>query len=152
MNINTLRTGDLIVRQKGIWSTHYIVYIGWQNGVHMVADNHITSGVRFTTLENALGGNPIMRFEKFGGTEGQRHLVVPKIREMLGKSYDLVVFNCEHFARWIASGKLTSNQVTTASNILLISGAMMAASRNKTVFGLGLACLALGGIGHLIQK
>jgi hypothetical protein len=28
MNINSLKIGDLIVRQKGPFSTHFIVYVG----------------------------------------------------------------------------------------------------------------------------
>src|SRR5688572_609041 len=101
MNLNTLRTGDLIVRQKGPFSTHFLVYIGIQNGVHVVAENQTGVGVRFTTLKEALAGNVIKRFEPFGGTETQRKLVVIKVNEILGKAYDLIVFNCEHFARWI---------------------------------------------------
>lgn len=150
--MNSLRTGDLIVRQKGPWSTHYIVWIGWQNGVQVVAENQIGHGVRYISLNEALAGNPIKRFEKFGGTESQRQLVIHKINALLGKSYDLVVFNCEHFARWIATGKMSSSQVAIASNILIASGALMSASRNKTTAGIGLACIALGGIGHLSQK
>jgi len=99
MNINTLRTGDLIVRQKGPLSTHYIVYIGWQNGVQIVAENQINAGVRYTTLKEALAGNFITRFEKFGGSEKQRQLVISKINNLLKKPYDLIVFNCKWYGR-----------------------------------------------------
>lgn len=141
------------MREKGPLSSHYIVYIGWRNGAHVVAENQAGIGVRIVALEEALAGRRIIRFEKFGGTDSQRNLVLPRIQQMLGKSYDLVVFNCEHFARWIAAGRPSSNQVVTVSNLLMVSGALMAAARrNSTLTGIGLACIVLGGLGHLSQK
>lgn len=151
MKLNTLKTGDLIVRQKGPFSTHYIVWIGWQNGVHIVAENHNGHGVRYTSLEEALAGNPIKRFEKFGGTEAQRHLVISEIDKMLGKTYDLIVFNCEHFARWISTGKIESKQVKIASNLFLVAGGIMVASRDSTIRALGVFFLIIGGLARLSQ-
>jgi hypothetical protein len=151
MNLNTIKTGDLIVRQKGPFSTHYIVWIGWQNGVQVVAENHNGDGVRYTSLEEALAGKPIMRFEKFGGTESQRSLVISEINKMVGRSYDLVVFNCEHFARWISTGKIESKQVKIASNIFLVAGGLMLASKNSNLRLLGSVLLLIGGAGRLSQ-
>ena len=72
MNISTLKIGDLIVRQKGPFSTYFMVYVGIHSGVQMVAENQSGVGVRFTSLANSLAGNVIKRFEKFGGTDAQR--------------------------------------------------------------------------------
>jgi hypothetical protein len=152
MNLNTLRTGDLIVRQKGPFSTHYNVWIGWRNGVQLVAENDNGNGVRYTSLQEALNGKPIMRFEKFGGTEDQRRLVMPAIDKMLGKAYDLIVFNCEHFARWISNGRIESKQVVIASNLALAAGAALCASSNKTLRTIGVVILIIGAIGHLSQS
>ncbi|MBS1507031.1 MAG: lecithin retinol acyltransferase family protein [Bacteroidetes bacterium] len=152
MNLNTLRSGDLIVRQKGPLSTHYIVYIGWRNGVQVVAENQIGQGVRYTSLTEALAGNKILRFEKFGGSETQRQLVVAKVNELIGKAYDLVVFNCEHFARWIATGKPESKQVKTASGVAIAGGFAMLSSSNKVVRGVGVASIIAGAIGLLSQQ
>lgn len=151
MNINTLKIGDLIVRQKGPMSTHYIVYAGLQNGVRMVAENQSGIGVRYTTLENALAGNPIKRFEPFGGKEHERTLVIPRVNNLLGTDYNLIAFNCEHFARWIAQGKLESKQVKVASNIAIAGGAAMLASKNRVVQTLGAASLIAGLIGKISQ-
>jgi hypothetical protein len=152
MNISTLKIGDLIVRQKGPFSTHFMVYVGIHNGVQMVAENQSGIGVRFTSLANALAGNVIKRFEKFGGTDSQRSLVIPKIKNLLGRSYDLVVFNCEHFARWIATGKIESKQVKVASNVAILSGAAMLASNNSAVKTLGIFSIISGIIGHASQR
>lgn len=152
MNLNTIRTGDLIVRQKGPFSTHYIVWIGWQNGIQVVAENHNGDGVRYTSLEEALAGRPIKRLEKFGGTESQRSLVISEINKMLGRSYDLVVFNCEHFARWISTGRTESKQVQITSNIAVFGGAALLSSKNKIVQAIGAFSLIAGVIGHLSQS
>lgn len=144
MNISNLKIGDLIVRQKGPFSTHYIVWIGYQNGVPIVAENQIGHGVRYTTLREALNGKPILRFEKFGGTETQRSLVIPKINKMLGKQYDLIVFNCEHFARWISTGKSESRQVNFVSWIAIIVGTYLITRRSKPMQTLGAFLLFFG--------
>ena len=152
MNLNTLKMGDLIVREKGPFTTHYIVWIGWQKGVAVVAENHNGHGVRYTSLEQALAGMPIKRFEKFGGSELQRRLVISQINKLLGKSYDLIVFNCEHFARWISTGQFVSNQVKVAFNILLVVGAIMLTSKDSNVRWIGLVLLAIGGLVRFSQR
>jgi len=152
MNLNTLRIGDLIVREKGPFSTHYIVWIGWRNGVRIVAENHSRQGVRYTSLEEALGGQSIRRFEKFGGNEFERRLVTLRINKMLGRSYDLVVFNCEHFARWISTGQFVSKQVKVAINIMLVFGALMLTNKDSNIRRFGLFLLCIGGMVRLSQR
>jgi hypothetical protein len=152
VNLNTLKIGDLIVRQKGPFSTHYMVYIGWQNGHQIVAENQSGKGVRYISLHEALAGNPILRFEPFGGTEIQRLSVVSRINNLLGKQYDLVVFNCEHFARWISTGKVESKQVKTASTFAITAGVTMLASKNNTVRAVGAFGIIAGIIGHISQS
>ncbi len=152
MNISTLKIGDLIVRQKGPFSTHFMVYIGMQNGVQMVAENQSGLGVRFTSLANALAGNVIKRFEKFGGTESQRSWVIPKIQNLLGKNYDLVVFNCEHFARWVSTGKVESKQVKVASNLAILGGVTMLASNSSALKTLGVFSIISGIICYASQR
>lgn len=151
MNLSHLKTGDLIVRAKGIFSTHYMVYIENQGGNIIVAENQNGYGVRYISLAEALKGNVIVRTEKFGGAEFERNIVVTKINSILGKSYDLVAFNCEHFARMISQGKPKSKQVETTSHIAMLAGLGMLNSKNKTVQTLGFASLVLGIIGKIAQ-
>jgi hypothetical protein len=152
MNISHLKIGDLIVRAKGIFSTHYIVYIGIENGNIFVAENQNGFGVRYVTLNEALKGNAILRFEKFGGTEYDRQFVVTKINGMLGKAYDLVAFNCEHFARMISHGKPKSVQVETTSNLAIIAGTGLISSKNKTLQSFGMVAIVSGIIAKIVQS
>jgi hypothetical protein len=71
---------------------------------------------------------------------------------LLGKPYDLVIFNCEHFARWIATGKTESKQVKTASTIAITAGLTMLASKNNTVRAVGVLGIVAGVIGHISQS
>jgi hypothetical protein len=152
MNLSHLKTGDLIVRVKGIFSTHYMVYIGVENGSILVAENQNGFGVRYVTLKEALKGNAILRFEKFGGTELDRMFVVSKINGILGKAYDLVAFNCEHFARMISHGKPKSKQVEITSNLAIITGTGLISSKNKTLQSFGILTLVSGIIAKIVQS
>ena len=149
MNISNLKIGDLIVRQKGPFSTHFMVYVGIQNGIPMVAENQNDVGVRFNSLKNALAGNVIKRLEKFGGTEAQRRLVIPRIKNLLGKSYDLIIFNCEHFARYIASGNAESKQVDNIAKIAIGSGSLLLIGSSNNAFKtIGAFLLVIGLINN----
>lgn len=122
MSFTNLNIGDIIVRQKGIWSTHYMVYVGVQNGIRTVAENQDKFGVRFISLEQALKNKSVLQIEKFNGTEQERLMVIPKAMQLLGKAYDLVSFNYEHFARLITQGKIKSRQVDLVSSLALLVG------------------------------
>lgn len=151
MDLNYLKTGDIIVRTKGIFSTHFMVYIGLIEGKTVVAENQLGHGVRYVTLEEALNGNTIIRTEKFKGMEHERSHVVPRINSMLGKSYNLTKFNCEHFARFIAEGKARSRQVRIGSNLLIMSGISLIGSKNKALRTVGFVSLIAGVTCKLIQ-
>lgn len=71
---------------------------------------------------------------------------------MLGKSYNLVEFNCEHFAREISSGKAESRQVKTVSTVAIASGLAMLTSKNNGVKALGALTMLAGIIGHGSQS
>lgn len=152
MNLNTIKTGDLIVREKGPFSTHFMVYIGMENGNHIVAENQNGFGVRYVNLIEALNGNSIKRLENFVGTESERSLVIPRINILLGKGYDLIAFNCEHFARLISNGKTYSRQVKLTSSLAVIAGVTMFSSKNEMVKFVGIVSILLGVISQALQQ
>jgi hypothetical protein len=155
-NIHSIRVGDMIVRSKGVFSTHYMVYLGAQNGDHMVAENQLGFGVRIISLSEATKNNTINRVEPFKGSEHDREFVWTRVNQLLGQAYDLVAFNCEHFARLVAEGKVESTQVKNASNIALASGlgllTVAASKNNKDLMLLGGLMALAGAIGHFAQR
>jgi len=157
MDLGLLNMGDIIVRQKGFITTHYMVYVGTQSGIQMVAENQRGVGVQIVSLQKALANNLIKRIEKFSGTESDRHTVLPRIKKLLGKPYDLIRFNCEHFARWISNGKMTSKQVETVSLIALLGGigfsmASLTAKKNGVFIILAIVLFLISISVHLLQK
>jgi hypothetical protein len=56
--------------------------------------------------------NPtITRIVRFEGDNFQRKHAIQRALEKLGQPYDLINFNCEHFATYVQTGIPTSNQV-----------------------------------------
>lgn len=152
MNLNYLKTGDIIVRTKGIFSTHFMIFIGHQQGKVIVAENQVGHGVRYATLDDALNGNQIIRTEKFMGLEHERNNVIPRVNSILGKSYNLTKFNCEHFARFIAEGKARSRQIRIGSNLLLVAGLGLIGNKNKALRNIGYVSLITGLTCKLVQQ
>lgn len=137
---HNFKVGDILKRAKGPWSRHYMVYVGKINGVEHIAENQQGVGVQYLPLSNAQKQGKIIASEKFSGTEYERLLVRSKIDELLGTDYDLVNFNCEHFARKVTTGKAHSKQVEMACLFFFGVGvAGLLASKNpslRTIAGL----------------
>ncbi|MDD5569641.1 MAG: lecithin retinol acyltransferase family protein [Bacteroidales bacterium] len=108
-----LKLGDRLIRQKGILSKHHGIYVGIHNGIPLVAENQSGQGVQYVSLFQFLLGNSsnLIRIEKFKGTEEVRRQIIPRINKLKGTQYDLINFNCEHFAELIQTGRPSSKQV-----------------------------------------
>lgn len=112
-----LRVGDRLVREKGILSTHHGIFCGWDNDRAIVAENQNGYGVQYITLQQFVLNNTnlLKRIVRFKGNEFERNNIIPRIDQLIGRNYDLVNFNCEHFAEYIQNGVPKSNQVTNAA-------------------------------------
>ncbi len=115
-NFYNLKIGDRILRPKGLIFKHHGIYVGIHNGIPLVAENQVGVGVRCVTLSGFLHGNisNIVGIERFNKSEDMRRKIIPRIEKLLGTQYDLVNFNCEHFAEFIQHGKPKSQQVKNA--------------------------------------
>jgi hypothetical protein len=126
-----LQLGDRLVRDKGVFSKHHGIYVGVHNNIPLVAECQAQKGVQYVALCDFLlrDGNFLKRIEKFSGTEYARTQIIPRINQLLGTQYDLINFNCEHFAELIQTGTAKSKQVS------------------NTVAGIGLGVLIFGLLG-----
>lgn len=109
--IHNLKTGDRLVRSKGVLSTHHGIFVRFYNGICMVAENNTPHGVRYVTFDRFLNGQQLTKVIPFKGTEHQREQIIPFIESKLGTSYDLLTYNCEHFASHVQTGQPVSKQV-----------------------------------------
>ena len=112
INSASLAVGDIIVRTKGgIASEHYAVFIGYQPHLGddwYVAENQDNFGVRLITLQQFLNEGDLKRVRRFAGDPA---LVISRINNLLGKPYNIVSYNCEHFANEVTTGYAYSKQI-----------------------------------------
>lgn len=111
----SLGVGDRIVEplfQTG-FTKHHAIYLGTDsNGIEWIAENHKFKNVQIITAEQFFATvKQIDRIEKFEGSNIERRLVINRALKLAGKPYDLITYNCEHFANEIVTGKAASKQV-----------------------------------------
>lgn len=128
-----LRPGDRIVVPKSEFRfvQHHAVYLGQDDrGDHLFAENKIGIGVRLIGASDFFKDViEVTRIDRFPGSNAQRKEVVKRSLSRMGLRYDLINYNCQHFANDVLQNRIESEQV---SNVLL--------------FG-----IALAGIGLLLK-
>lgn len=109
-----LKPGDRIVAPKSLAGLvqHHAVYLGSNYaGQNLIGENVYGKHVRVLTAEQFFLANPkVTRIERFSGTNYDRQVAVKRALKLLGQPYDLINFNCEHFANFVQHGKSESNQ------------------------------------------
>lgn len=116
--VQELRHGDKIWtpgRTLGV-ERHYGV---WDAQVGLVLHNTVPGGVQYIAFDQFSNGGVWVESRASVGAE---HLVVLHARSLIGKPYDLLVFNCEHYAN-LVHGKKESPQVQRAVGLFALVGA-----------------------------
>jgi hypothetical protein len=125
----TVKKGDILYADRGLYK-HYGIYNTSQSVIHFSPNkgaeiNAKNAYIRETTLAEFLKGDELHI------DRTMRPLFPPEeivrrarrfVNELQGK-YNLLSFNCEHFARWCATGELESEQVKTG---MVIAGTIVA--------------------------
>lgn len=113
-----LQAGDRIIEPlfKTGLTKHHAIYLGNDaNGIEWIAENHKLHGVRIVDASIYFQKiKKISRIEKFNGTDEQRRTIVKKALSLAGKPYNLINYNCEHFANEVITGRSESKQVLAA--------------------------------------
>jgi|SRR5690606_15482714 len=113
--LNTLQPADRLVIPKSALNLvqHHAIYLGKDNnGNRMYIENAIGRGVQVVNEAYLFrGGYEITRVERFTGNQHQRNAAVQLAMQLIGKQYDLLGFNCEHYANTVQHKKSYSNQV-----------------------------------------
>lgn len=127
--LSTLQIGDRVVVPKSNLRMvqHHAIFLGWQNGNYWIMENKEGYGVRVVTAETFfVGVDQITRIVKFIPKDGySRQNLSNYALSKKGKAYNLVSYNCEHFANEVQNRVIKSHQ-----------------SDNGVALGV-LACLAL---------
>lgn len=113
-----LKPADVVVTPKSFmgFAEHYLVYMGRnEQGQEFYIENSHESGVRWLSGEEFEAGNPkYKRIRRFGGDEHQRQQALQRAQSELGRSYNLLMFNCENFVNYVQFGIRRSRQVNNA--------------------------------------
>jgi len=120
--IHNLETGDKIV--EPLFSTgltkHYAIYLGIdRNGIEWIAENHKFKNVQIIRADQYFSSAKIERIDKFVGSVSDRKKVISRAVALTGKHYDLITYNCEHFASEITTGYVQSFQIKNAFAFLI---------------------------------
>jgi hypothetical protein len=135
--LSTLLVGDRIVVPKSNFDMvqHHAIYLGFENGRHLIIENKEGFGVRLVYAETFFAGvGNITRVTKFNPKYGYgRTDLVNYALSRLDKAYDLWNYNCEHFANDVQHRVVKSKQSDTG----------------KGIAALGIAALVIVGITSL---
>lgn len=114
----SLKPGDEIIVPKSILNIvqHHAVYIGFDgNGKDWIIENIINVGVRLISADDFFNGvSKINKIIPFTGSNEQRRMLVQEALRSIGREYDLINFNCEHFVTHLKTGIPESKQVKQA--------------------------------------
>jgi hypothetical protein len=108
-----LYLGDVLVTPKDNITniSHYSVYAGKsEDGTDWAIHNNIGTGVSWIPL-NQLLKNGYERIDRFVGDMESRLMSINKAVRKIGDEYNLLFYNCEHFATETQTGKPRSFQV-----------------------------------------
>lgn len=113
--LDTLQPADrLVIPKSGLRLVqHHVIYLGKDNkGNRVYIENAIGRGVQVVNEAYLFrGGFELTRVERFTGNLHQRKAAVQLAMQMIGKQFDLLSFNCEHYANMVQHKKSYSNQV-----------------------------------------
>lgn len=104
------------------FSQHHSIYLGMDKfGQEWIAENHWKHGVRMVKANEYFKTFRNYSFIRFEGTYTGRVAAVKRALAELGKPYDLIQYNCEHYATYVQTGKAESKQVWNAAAMLLFA-------------------------------
>lgn len=127
-----LYPGDRVVVPKSQFRLvhHHAIF----DGYGYFYENKFGHGVVRTSFSEFFKNiSEIKEIHRFRGTNTQLRAALDRAESLVGKSYDLVEFNCEHFADYVQFGRGRSRQV-------------------ETVMGLGAIALVTWAVSQLARK
>jgi len=93
-------------------SKHHAIYLGMDDhGVEWISENYQGRGVRMVKARDFFMRSKSFRIQKFDGDWAAREAAIIRALEELGKPYDLINYNCEHYAEFVQYNRFFSGQV-----------------------------------------
>lgn len=133
---NRVQPGDVIVVKKTIFLDHYVVYLGLENfcSRHLFSANLSGEGVVLIQERRAfefLSDYKPTRIRRLTGGWDSRVHAVRRAYKLLGKKYDFLGYNCEHYVNEVQGIGVTSQQVQLGTLGVLAVGVALAFSTRR---------------------
>lgn len=122
-NFNLQPADRIVVPKSDLrWVQHHAIYLGKDaNYIDWFAENKFGKGVQIVNAHQFFHDViEITRVETFNGTQTQRKQAVLSALSLKGTNYDLLQFNCEHYANLVQHKQQVSDQVKTGLALGLI--------------------------------
>lgn len=119
----TLTPGDRVVTPitKLNISRHHAIYAGLIEGIPHFFENKIGEGVRLVSAKLFFRENPVIdHIIRMKGSIAQINKRIRWAIKMIGTKYDLIRYNCEHFANEFQYRHPHSRQVALVVVVLII--------------------------------
>ena len=127
-----LQPADVLLAPKSGFNIvkHMIVFL-WIDafGEDHYLENHPQLGVRHLTGQEVENLYKIIAIRKFSGTQRERQFAIQRAVSQEGKKYDLLKFNCEHFANYVQTNTSFSRQSNNAIGLAALGLAAVVLSR-----------------------
>ncbi len=112
----SLATGDKLQRPGPLGTWHVGIYLGQDYlGRDWVIHNDKGGYVKEDLLSTFAAGHPISLAQRTARTLWEQQQIIARARSLLGQQFDLINFNCEHFANYAQAGKASSPQLRFAA-------------------------------------
>ncbi len=119
-----LKPADRILVPKSLAGIiqHHVIYLGSDHlGQHQIAENVVGYCVRVIGIDQFFAENPsVTKIIRFEGDGSERRRAVERALKEVGKPYNLIDYNCEHFANYVQHGRRFSIQIGNAVLLLLV--------------------------------
>ena len=136
-NLYGLQPADRIIEpifQTGL-SQHHVIYLGGDDaGVEWIAENYKFKGVRLVKASDYFLLGKKVRVKKFTGNQAERETAVTRALHLVGAPYDLINFNCEHYAEYVQTRVSSSKQVNIVKEVLVATFAISVLAMAVKIF------------------
>jgi len=129
---HNLQSADVLVAPKsGLNIVKHMIVFLWIDdfGQDHYLENHPQFGVRHLTGQQVENLYKIIAIRKFSGTQKERQLAIQRAVSQEGKKYDLIKFNCEHFANYVQTNTSFSQQSNNAVGLAALGLVAIVLSR-----------------------
>jgi hypothetical protein len=119
--LHNLQPADVLITPKSDIRLikHFVVFQGYDSqGTDYYLENKQGFGVRQINGAQFQRENTILSIRKFSGNTYQRDIAIQRGTSLLGRTYDLANFNCEHYANYIQYNTPISKQVDFVKGML----------------------------------